>query len=349
MSHRTHLALTKAPTLCLAKALLAIAAVPAAACPSPPPAPVTLDLPGYYTDTAKARPDPEREAALRAATHETTRFLRVVTTNADLSRQSPSPRTQRIAARCATKWLLAWAEGRAYTGSMGSSQAEYQRKWDLAGMALATLKLRPHLTDDEFGTLSAWLHRLAEQVVAFQFAPGRTFNNHAYWAALAIAATAHLTHDDALWSRARDIFERAAAGIAADGSLVAELERGERALHYHAFSAMALVTLAELAAARGEDWYATADGALHRLVARTAAGVAEPEQFDRLAGTRQQRPVDARAGWAILYRARFPDRAAGPISVARGHRWLGGDVLVLRAALDTDLSRAPEAQSDVRK
>jgi len=41
--------------------------------------------------------------------------------------------------------------------------------------------------------------------------------------------------------------------IAADGTLPLEMGRGQRALHYHLFALAPLVTMAELAAANGED------------------------------------------------------------------------------------------------
>ena len=91
---------------------------------------------------------------------------------------------------------------------------------------------------------------------------------------------------------------------------------------------------AELAASRGEDWYGLGDGALHRLVAISESGLVDPEVFDRLVGVRQERPPNARAGWLQLYQRRFPQRLAAPFpNVADGHRWLGGNALVLLSAL----------------
>ena len=82
----------------------------------------------------------------------------------------------------------------------------------------------------------------------------------------------------------------ASRDIAADGTLPLEMAREGRALYYHAFAVMPLVALAELGRSRGEDWYALGDGALHRLVAKTAEGLNDPTIFDKLAGVAQQRP-----------------------------------------------------------
>ena len=116
------------------------------------------------------------------------------------------------------------------------------------------------------------------------------------------------------------------------------IERKGRALHYHAFAVTPLVVLAELAASRGEDWYQFNNGAVHRLAALTIAGLAKPELFEKLTDTEQDNATRPGAGWYQLYRARFPERlksqhlTSGPPQPP-DHRWLGGDVGVLREVL----------------
>jgi hypothetical protein len=92
--------------------------------------------------------------------------------------------------------------------------------------------------------------------------------------------------------------------------------------------------MAELAEWRGQSWYALADGALHRLVARTAVGLVDPTLFDVLARTPQERPAGTGAGWLVLYVQRFPDRLPSPLpEVPEKHRWLGGNVRTLAKAI----------------
>ena len=142
------------------------------------------------------------------------------------------------------------------------------------------------------------------------------------------------TDSERHWQTAAGIMADAARDIGADGTIADELARKGRALHYHAFAAMPLVVLAELAAARGLDWYGIGDGALHRLVKVTAEGLAEPRLFEARVGVAQDGKTSPGAGWQQLYRARFPERAgAGLASDAEGHRWLGGSVTVLAEAL----------------
>jgi poly(beta-D-mannuronate) lyase len=135
---------------------------------------------------------------------------------------------------------------------------------------------------------------------------------------------------------ARGIMADAARDIRPDGTLPFELARGGRAIHYHAFSTMPVVILAELGAARGEDWYGLHDGALHRLVDITRRGLADLTLFEKLAGVPQQRNPGAGAGWWVAYARRFPDRiAAAPVPAMKpGHRWLGGHVRVLIERLE---------------
>ena len=241
-----------------------------------------------------------------------------------LPRSSPTE-----TAKCALSWIKGWADGGAYLGVMDSKQAEAQRKWDLAGTALAYVKLKRFAAPEDRTAIEPWLIKWADAARAHFDDAGIKRNNHWYWMGLGAAAVGLATDNGKYWQMAKGIFEDAAKDIAADGTLPLELARQGRALHYHAFALEPLVLLAEIAATRGEDWYALNDGALHRLVAKTAEGLRDPAVFDKLAGIAQQRPVKSGYGWASLYRerhfGRMPDKIEQPI----GHRWLGGDVDVL--------------------
>lgn len=333
--------LRRGPPRRIATAVLAASclAVPAqvaraaAACPSPPPVVRDLALDRYYADKAGTEIDPALKAAHADATRPLAAFLRTVADAADraVARRDPA------AAACAAAWLESWARGGALLGTMSGAQAQSQRKWDLAGLALAYVKIKPALPPRPRETIEPWLTRLADAVHADAIGRDIKRNNHWYWLGVGMAATALATGEARYWAVARNIMSDAARAIALDGTLALELARGPRALHYHAFSVMALVTLAELGSAGGEDWYALGDGALHRLVRVTAEGLSDPARFDRLTGVAQERPVNPGAGWLGLYGDRFADRrhslpAALP-SVAAKHRWLGGDVGVLSTRL----------------
>jgi poly(beta-D-mannuronate) lyase len=318
---------------------LAGAARAAEGCPAPPPPVRNLDVPRFYGDDAGSVIDPKSEAAHKAAVAPLTAYLRYVSSETDKALRRDKPEQQTATARCALDWLTVWAKGGAWLGTMATRQAEYQRKWDLAGAALSYLKLKRFASPEQRAAIEPWLRQWADRTRAFFDDPARQRNNHWYWLGLGLAATGSAADSPKHWESARAIMGDAAKDIAADGTLAKEMERRARVLHYHAFAVTPLVVMAEMAAARGEDWYALENGALHRLVATTLGGLKNPDTFDRRIGTAQERPINPHAGWLALYQKRFPEKVAPPVPpVPNGHRWLGGDVLLLSAALTASTS-----------
>lgn len=319
--------------LVLASGLFAI--TPARAeCLAPPPAVKDLQITRFYADSAGSVVDPGKLAQHGRDAAPLKDFLNFVDKQADGANSGKHDAANR--ARCGLDWLKSWAQAGALLGKIDGAQAQSERKWDLAGAALAYLKLKRSATPDDRTIIEPWLIKIADGARAVFDDPSIKRNNHWYWLGLGLAATARATGSERHWQMADGIMADAARDIAADGTLPQELSRKARALHYHAFSLTALVALAELGAAHGENWYALNDGALHRLVALTAKGLADPAVFDKLAGVSQERPVNPGGGWLTLYRARFADRpiATGFDQPAK-HRWLGGDVTVLKSVLTT--------------
>ncbi|HUS97296.1 MAG TPA: alginate lyase family protein, partial [Hyphomicrobiaceae bacterium] len=272
--------------------------------------------------------DKAAEARKRAAVKPLQTYLKTVVALADnKSRDVPAE----ASTQCAIIWLRTWARAGAYLGDVSSKQATAQRKWDLAGLALAYLKVRQAAGPSDRAAIEPWLQSIADRVLVDFSAKGKIRNNHWYWTGLGLAAVGIATSSDRHWADARRIMNDAARDIRVDGLIELELQRGQRALHYHTFSAMPLVAMAELSLAHGEDWYKLSNGALHRLVAATAAGLADPTLFDRATGVQQERPVKPREGWLHLYLNRFPERLPEAVVVGLpaskfAHRWLGGDV-----------------------
>jgi poly(beta-D-mannuronate) lyase len=316
-----------------------VAVAPAAAaeeCPQPPPAVRDLDIPRFYSDAKGTVVDKALLARHDKALEPLKLFLQTVVSNADKSVRRPSAKSQGDAAACAIGWIRTWARDGAWLGRMAQPQAEYQRKWDLAGVALAYLKVRRFATPEDTAIIDPWLIKWADAARGFFDTPERKRNNHWYWLGVGMAATALATDSPRHWESARGIMADASRDISADGLLPMELERGPRALYYHVFSTMPVVVLAELGAAKGEDWYALGDGAAHRLVATTFAGLKDPARFVALAGVAQEDDPNTRAGWLQLYAQRFPDRVPWEKDwpeVKPGHRWIGGDALVLAQTL----------------
>ncbi|MCB1519947.1 MAG: alginate lyase family protein [Hyphomicrobiaceae bacterium] len=315
---------------------LPVAAAPQG-CAPPPPTIVDLHMARPYDDVAGTTANDALKARHAAEAAPLKAFLTAVTRSADdamraRSRTPTLPAGYRAA--CGLSWIAAWARGGALLGRMATKQAEYERKWDMTGIALAYLKLRSFASKSERAAIEPWLLQLANATRRFFDSPGHKRNNHWYWQGLGLGAVALATDTPAMWTEAHAIYRDALADIADDGTLPHEIARGRRALHYHVFAATPLVVLAELAARRGEDWYAEAGGRLHRLVETTRAGLADPRSFSARAGVPQEHRVSPGSGWMQLYDARFAERSReaphGDALVSRpGHRWLGGDVRLL--------------------
>ncbi len=303
----------------------------AAECAAPPPAVVDLDLTRFYADSAGSVVEPTRMEQHKLETAPLVEFLGYVTKQADHAwkKDAKAPET----AACALSWLRSWAQSGAYLGKMASPQAQSQRKWDLAGTALAYVKLRKWATVDDKAAIEPWLIKWADAARAVFDDASVKRNNHWYWLGLALGGVAIATDSDRHWQMAKGIMTDAAKDIADDGTLSYEMARQGRALYYHAFAVMPLIALAELGASKGEDWYALNNGALHRLVAKTTAGLADPKTFEAAAGVAQELPPRSGAGWVALYVARFPDRLKSNVAQSPGHRWLGGDAGILKQAL----------------
>jgi poly(beta-D-mannuronate) lyase len=320
----------------LAAALICLSATAhVQACAPVPPVVRDLAVPRFYADAAGTRVDPAAAATHEVAVAPVTAFVRTVTQDADKALRRTSPAARQELAACALGWLHVWAQGGAWLGRMQTQQAEYQRKWDLAGVALAYLKLRQFASVEQRVAIEPWLRTFADSCRAFFDAPERARNNHWYWLGLGLAAVGLATDSSKHWDMARGIIADAAADIRADGALPKELVRQSRALFYHAFAVVPLVVMAELAASRGEDWYALDGGALHRLVRLTHQGLIAPKQFEQLAGIAQEANPNSRSGWLQLYTARFPGRLVEPHpNVSDGNRWIGGSALILKTVLE---------------
>lgn len=307
--------------------------VPAYAdCAAVPPAVRDLSLERFYEDSAGSIVEPTRLEEHKALTAPLVEFVSTVTKLADRANQQRS--APAATARCALDWISGWAKEGAYLGAFKSKQAQAQRKWDLGGIAIAYLKLKRFASDADRAVIEPWLIKVADAARAHFDDASIKRNNHWYWMGLALTAVGTATGSDAHWQHGKAIFLDAMKDIRADGTLALEMAREGRALYYHVFAVEPLVALAEFAAARGEDWYQLNDGALHRLVAKTAEGLADPAVFDTLAGVAQQRPVKSGYGWAWLYRERYFARMPNPIEQPVGHRWLGGNVDVLKGVLN---------------
>jgi poly(beta-D-mannuronate) lyase len=306
-----------------------------AACPAWPAPQVDVVANGYYTDAKHSEMSPGLQAQNRESTALGRRFLAEVSRGADRFHGQGD----RAAAECALDGLAAWAKGGALLGRMvGPSrgqQAEYERKWLLAGLALAYLKLKPATSDAQRAAIEPWLRHVADAMWVFwEDATGhpsrRKRNNHYTWAGLALAATALAQGDSVRWARAHRVFTDTLNEIDARGRLPMEMARGPRALHYHAFTAGPLVVMAALSKSQGDDWLAQGDAAarLQRLVDTILQGLEAPAAFSAQA---QETPSPSTLAWLALWQKqdRQPERIARWLAGVPSVPTLGGDLTLM--------------------
>ncbi|MDQ2083336.1 alginate lyase family protein [Xanthobacteraceae bacterium Astr-EGSB] len=301
------------------------------------PAPVRdIAAEPFYSDRAGSVVDPARYAARERIVKPLEDYLRGVVKMTDRWIESNPPRPE--TARCALDWLDGWARADAMLGQV-TPQGGYERKWTLGGLALAYLNIReaPGLDAAAKARVEAWFARLAAEVRRYyDRPPGRgvtdKLNNHRYWAALAVAASAVATGDRAGLDWAIEAYRVGIGQVDADGMLPLELARAGKALHYHAFSVTPLVMVAEIGAANGIDLYGERGGALGRLVANVVGGLSDPSPFERRTDTKQGF-VGSLSGWHVawaeIWYARRRDAAVVPL--LRTYRplrnnWLGGNM-----------------------
>ncbi len=298
------------------------------------PAPVRdIRLEGFYSDGNSSIVDPAAYARYQAASKPFNTLTAGLAAMSDAYvRAKPA---DGAAASCALDWLHGWAVGDGLLGDV-TNQGGYERKWSLATIALAYLKIReaPGLASERKQAVEAWIGRLAGKVVAdYDTKKGKdSENNHVYWAALAVGAAAIVGNDGSLFDWAVAKYRFALTQIQADGTLPLEVARKSKARHYHVFSLEPLIMLAEMGAANGLDLYGEAGGALHRLAARVIESLDDPRHFERLTGAKQDWTGGKFGGhmivWAEPYYARFKDpRLVAWISRFRplSHSGIGGD------------------------
>ena len=283
------------------------------ACPPPPAFSKTLNAEGYYTDKQASVMDPKRLEAFSEASAGPTHLGQYASNAADawLSKGS------RAAAACVYSLLTAAAEADAWGGKMPQPVDVYLQNWMLSGTAIAYLKVRDsHLgTPAQDADIQRWFRLVAARVREYfdvqRGKPGSdAWNNHMYWAGLAVAAQgiANNDQDAFIWGMAA--YRMGVDAVLPDGSLVAEMARGQMTLHYQLYALGPLIMLAELGEANGIDMYGAKEGDIHRLVKFDIAAMKDRSIITQRTGAEQdisKTYSGLEIGWAVPYVQRFPD------------------------------------------
>jgi poly(beta-D-mannuronate) lyase len=282
-------------------------------CPDPPAFRRTLDVQGAWIDRKYSILDPQKEAEFQKKVEGPTHLGQYAGLAADAWLANGS----REAAACVYSLLSAAAKADAWDDKMPTNNAIYMQNWMLSGTALAYLKVRNSgaATPQQDAQIQQWFRTLAARVREY-FDSGRkrpgsdAWNNHMYWVGLAVAS-AGIANNDAdmfLWGLAT--YEMGIHAIQQDGSLDAEMGRGQKALHYQLYALGPLIMLAELGEANGLDLYAEREGAIHRLVWFNLAAMKNPSLLEKRAEAKQEitPPYSGlEIGWAVPYVQRFPN------------------------------------------
>ncbi|MDR3411899.1 MAG: alginate lyase family protein [Formivibrio sp.] len=278
--------------------LLCLPMLSVLACPSPPVPEQDLKANSFYSDPSGSIVDEDKLERYKADAAPVDNFLRKVTQMASAFQSGDT-----AAGRCTMIWLTHWADGDALLGqAIGGSQAEFLRKWTLAGLSVAYLKVQTVATPAERRKIARWFPAIAEFGLAVFRDPRHKKNNHYYWVGLAVLGAGIAANDSKLIDAARHIYDKALDDIEDDGTLPLEMARAGRALHYHNYAMEPLVMMAEEAKLLGENWYTRKNRRLDLLANRIVAGLADPQWFAARTGKEQEVPQGNQLGWMLLYR-----------------------------------------------
>ncbi|MCC7268010.1 MAG: alginate lyase family protein [Caulobacteraceae bacterium] len=309
---------------------------------------VSLDNRSRYeaSDETRSIVDPDRDADYEQSVAPLRQFSEAVVRLANRFVASGGQNLK--AASEAAGHLRTWAKAGALS-EIRSVPAQLNRSTTLSAAGLAFLQIRPalDLEDEDLGLIADWLRTTASALVDHYSSAdvdrNSTRNNHRYWAGLAAAAAGLASRDRNIFEWGMDACWSGIGHVTELGALPLELDRGKRALYYHAYATGPLVMLAEISARNGRDLYRGGDGALHRLVAFTLANLDDPRQIERLAGSPQE-PLGQdgtpfaphQIAWLELYDRRFParNRWRGRMQDLRPFAFtaLGGNLTLLSGA-----------------
>jgi poly(beta-D-mannuronate) lyase len=283
------------------------------ACPAAPMFGNTLDIDGYYTDKQYSVIDPKKLEAFNAASEGPTHLGQYASRAADAYLATGS----RAAAACVYSLLDAAAKADAWDGKMPNLVGVYMQNWMLSGTAIAYLKARDSGAGsaEQDREIQKWFAVAARRVREYfdvqRTRPGSdAFNNHMYWAGLAVAAEGVADDDRDAFRWGLETYRMGVDAIQPNGTLTAEMNRGQRALHYHLYALGPLIILAEFGEANGMDLYAADGGAIQRLVKFCTAGLVDPSMVEKRTGAKQVVSLPYSGldiGWAVPYVKRFSD------------------------------------------
>lgn len=260
-----------------------------------PPAPFTgkLDFPSKYEGSGKARDqlNEDADARYKALTKPINDMEKGVVRSVDKYMSTGNPG----ALKCALDAYIAWADADALLGPAANHTGRSLRKWSLASMSGAYLRLQYSSSkplaqfQQESHKIETWLGKIADRVVTEwpENDPIAKINNHYYWAAWGVMATSVVTNRRDLFDWSVKMYDIFANQVDADGYLPNEMARQSRALGYNNYAITPIAMMAAFGKANGVDLAAEGHGALKRAADRTLIGIADPRVFETRTGVTQ--------------------------------------------------------------
>lgn len=171
----------------------------------------------------------------------------------------------------------------------------------------AYMVLRNHypIASQQAAPIESWIRRLADRITFYQKTRPYGNTNIELWGAAAQAASAVALQDTKLLDTALRVATSAIDRVTPDGTLEAEMARGDRALQYSLFAMQALAVIVAVTEANGMSAFTQRNNhAVIRLMRTNARAVVRPESFIALSGNpaaAAPERVDAQdLGWTAL-------------------------------------------------
>ena len=255
------------------------------------------------SDSARATLNEDSEQAFRDSTKDITTLERGVAKMVNQYMRDGRP----AQLDCALTWLGTWARADALMSTHYNHTGKSMRKWALGSMSGSWLRLKfsnsqplaAHQAEAEL--IEKWFARLAEQTVRdWSDLPLEKINNHSYWAAWSVMATAVATDRRDLFDWAVKEYKIGANQVDDQGFLPNEIKRKQRALAYHNYALPPLAMIASFAKANGVDLRSENNFALQRLGEGVLAGARDPQHFAQRAGVKQDMKdlkVESKYAW----------------------------------------------------
>ena len=322
-------------------------------CPKKPPAAYTghLQLDSKYdqSDASKSRLVARQSKDTERIRQQVKHYIGGLVKATQVFQRTRKADEATTALACLNQWLDAWAGKSALLSDDASKTGVASRKWALAAIASTLLKVQT-LSDQRY-QLSAvqarWLGQLSAKVMA-EYEPRRYdsgiyFNNHDYWAAWAVAATAMLLDDDRALAWAdvalRRAFTQLTPGEGDYQYLPLEVARGRLAADYSHYALVPLMLLVEAAEHNGRPLTEQEREKLAGLANFAARAALEPKTLAELT-ERQSEVGPHKMVWVLPFLTRYPQHQwAARLYQAHGkainhYSQVGGDLKPLYPQLN---------------